>query len=838
MECPLSGVETFGQLVLALLEYNRKLPDGEKYSASCDETFSGPDHKRKFTACVSISNESGVVVAAHGSSLRKSEALNAAAVKARDMFLERERQLASSPKPLQPVQEELKELGTVKHKLHEGREAHLGLLRTTMPEFAGVFDPMIAQKVDYDTVVGVAVVLLKSVKREAEAEMHNRLMHALNGNGLRADLHAAIDQALDRSRGVDALERKSNVMSAVASAFGRGPASRQPVKPQKTNRPNKPRTGANKKRNQAQHAKNGNEAPSCEACNHENKALLSLLAELDEAMVDYMVVDERGTNFSEPHVHDVTVYAESVRVRAEEQAGHNAEMHAMNGNEMVQMVADQPKGRGRPEYQEALERFNVEKRKDGLSKIGNDALLQMLDPCADIDRNVVDVPTGLVDHILTTRVVSEFTISKPSNMNGNTTWECMITTDQFSGGMGNMPAGFLDGSAQVPSIYGSAAGAFVYSADPTAAAVRSSFIGEPIVVHRKAAPATEFFPNNFVGGTMGDLAGVPIPQMYTANPYRVTAIGFEVVNTTAPLYKSGAATCFESPARKIDQVRTFEANWPAGIECRGVSNLASLGLSTASIWSSQDCRSVFTQRPPKTLAEATNAKGSRTWPASEGYYAPASFEELMDVSNPVPFIPGWYNAAQNEGIQPSYNTVQCLFPGRAIASDATSLYNWLIAYQETSGSSGTGGTFSQNFKWAGAVGNYRYVPTTRKGVIFSGLSPETTLQLRVVMYITRVPQVAQLDLYTMAFKAPGYDPYFWAAYKYCQETMPIGATFNENPLGEWFNSVTKFLSKAAPVIGSLVPGGGVLGQAIGTAATAARHWNKGKSKANGPKKFG
>ena len=201
----------------------------------------------------------------------------------------------------------------------------------------------------------------------------------------------------------------------------------------------------------------------------------------------------------------------------------------------------------------------------------------------------------------------------------------------------------------------------------------------------------------------------------------------------------------------------------------------------------------------------------------------------MDVSQPVPFVPGWYNASNNEGLQDTPNNVQCLFPGRAVASNMTTLVNWLVGYQSAQGTTALGGTVTTPFQWAGAVGNYRYVPTTRKGVIFSGLSPETTLQLRVVYYITRVPQVAQLDLYTMATKAPGFDPYFWAAYKYAQECMPIGVPFTENPLGEWFNTVTKFLARAAPVVGSLVPGGAILGQAVGHAAQAAHNWNKGKS---------
>lgn len=624
--------------------------------------------------------------------------------------------------------------------------------------------------------------------RSSEADEHNARMHATNGNGLRSDLHSAIDQAINEAQGKTPAQRRALIMKKVNEALKKKQPFIGPMNKPGTNT-KKPRSSAKKTANKQQHAKNGNS--------------------------QWFDTDEW---FSPPSVRSVEADA------------HNHAVHALNGNgEMTTMVPVES-GRVKPEYQQALDQFAIDCRRDGLSKDANNMLLQLLDPSADMDRETFDWPTGLIDPVLTTRVVREFGITKPTSVADGETWELHVCTDQFSGGCGAVDPGWL-GTTQRPGSNAASAGQDFYSADPTATAARSSFMAEPLIMHRRKTPTaanTPWFPDNFTQNTNEDIGCVPIPQTYTANPYRIGGMAFELVNTTAPLYASGSATCYEFPARKLVGNRTYIANWPVGVAVLGASDLVNVGALTAATWSHQDAPSTGVARPPKTLSDATNAKGSRTWPATKGYYGAASFEEPMDVAPPNPFVPFWYEAAQNEGIPLGTVTNQLLFPGRGVPNNSNTFVNYLVASQSTTGTSNTGGTVTNSFEWNGLLSNLRYVPTTRKGVIFSGLSSQSTFTLRVVFYLTRVPQVAQLDLYTMARKAPGFDPYFWAAYKYCVSHMPIGTTFDENPLGEWFNTVTNFLAKAGPIVGSLIPGAAGIGDIVGKVAKAGNRWNKGK----------
>jgi len=930
---------TYLQLIQAVNAYN--LANQSNVRVEIEDTKLGQDHNPKFTVAVSLYYGDDLMNVFYGTATKKLRASTKAATAAKEQLyalaFDRARAAKAAvkkPAPT-PISSVVSQMSAVVSSVRdEARKAHLLVLFAHKATTA--LSALKTVPLDYGVVAKILIDVISAAGSEQEAEAHNKLMHALNGNGLRADLHSVIDKSMDEAQGLSFEARQNLILRAVKSQFGK--------KKQSTR---KPRKGDNKKANRAVHSKNGNELAAHEAVHVPQDAPKFVSREQLGIGARHMTLGSSGSvplrmykvsefpiqadvegyapdfartyhgcllcdfNSDDCHEEDclvasddpcpnwaaldrlyntqISVYAEALKhaylkkveqlereavreieanehnslmhatngnaifdkaalalalrslddgwcdldpASAAKAVNHNATMHATNGNEMTTMTPTaMVSGRRSEEYTKALSNFAVDCKRDGLSEAANKALLQMLDPCADVDREAVDVPTGLIDPILVTRVVQEIPIGRPTTIAADATWDLHVCTDQFSGGAGAHGPGFMS-STELCGVTATSAGQDVYTASPTNTSSRGAFVGEPIIIHRRqtSAGGEDWFPSNgtLLTGASGDIGCVPIPQLYTKNPYRVVGVGFELVNTTAVLYISGSATCYEFPARMQDQVRNFIANWIVGIQVLGASNLAVLGSTDAAVWTHQDARMISVARPPKTLADATNAKGSRTWPAAKGYYAPATFEALMEVSNPVPFVPGWYEDAQNEGLPSASSTVQCLFPGRGIPNGQSTFVNQLISSQESTGNTSIGGTVSSPFQWNGNVGNYRYVPTSRKGVIFSGLSYQTTFTLRVVYYLTRVPQVAQLDLYTMAHKAPGFDPYFWAAYKYCQETMPIACTFDENPLGEWFNTVTKFLAKAGPVVGNLIPGGSGIGKIVGDVARGANRWNRGK----------
>jgi hypothetical protein len=827
---PTADCCTLAQLRQYLSEFNMKCDEAIDHAFEHSERWdlvealdvAGPPHMPKFTSRLVLrriigDGEPEVYHATYGSAPNKGQATTKAATHMYAFMLHKlpnlprmQRSVLHSsgsyqpqsketlkhtapeyvPKPLAQVDADMKLIHEVKTAANAAQKAHLDVMFSY-----ACCEPVRTlrdAKLEYAVIAPVLVELIRRSGEAAAADAHNALMHALNGNGLRANLHSAVDKAMDDARGFSPAARRSAVMRAVEAQFGGA---------------RKPRTGEAKKRNNAQRAKNGNE--------------LVRLPPVDEREADVV-----RAHFGERKRNRVGLSIQIGGVDLARQRSRNADMHASNGNgEVANIVAETTSGREVPEYTKALSTFKKDCMSDGLTKSANDEMLQLMDPCADLPRDEQDFPDGDLDWNLKSRWVSEIAITPPIGVSTN--WSFMVCTDSFSGARGMQLPGFPSSILiHDPAWPQARAGNVMYSAPgnfPTGS--YRGFGGEPVIFSR-VADGTDHWR---LGQEQRDIGTVPVPNQYSTQPFRLAGVGIEVINTTAPLYKQGMVTAFQYPARRVDSIEQYVTQWSAGQTIVGSSDLANLGASTTPISTVTTAMAIGVARPPYNQTEAANAKGSRSWSAANGYYAPGVFESIPEIGPAVPFCPYWYDTTIPEGGPNVAPIIVGLMPGRAVFNAGTTVQNRLVSTTESTGSTALAAT-STPFTWDGLTPYCRYLPLSRKGCIFTGLSPQTTLTLRVVYYIVRVPQVNQIDLYALTKKPSAFDPYFWAAYKKATQEMPVGVPFTENPLGEWFNTVTKMLAKAAPIVGQLIPGSGPLALAAGQLAKAANHWNRGKSK--------
>jgi hypothetical protein len=124
----------------------------------------------------------------------------------------------------------------------------------------------------------------------------------------------------------------------------------------------------------------------------------------------------------------------------------------------------------------------------------------------------------------------------------------------------------------------------------------------------------------------------------------------------------------------------------------------------------------------------------------------------------------------------------------------------------------------------------RQLPYDVHGCIFSGLSPQTVLQLTTRYYYELVPDTTDPVMVVMAKPSPCLDELALRLYSRALEHLPIAVPVDQNPLGEWFETVMDVIANGLPVIGTALatvfPPAAVIGTAASIAAQSIKYWNR------------
>jgi len=256
--------------------------------------------------------------------------------------------------------------------------------------------------------------------------------------------------------------------------------------------------------------------------------------------------------------------------------------------------------------------------------------------------------------------------------------------------------------------------------------------------------------------------------------YRIVYSGFEVVNTTAQIYKQGAVTVYEYG-------HSYETSQIAG---------PFDGIATSPVTGTNESFASNTFRsPPNTIAEAKIMPGSHTWPAQDGCYCTGKF--LGD--NP-------FQAAtmRNYVLQQNQES-----------ADIDSGYN-ATASGNTVGSFVSPGMVGDlQVRVAGpAVGNskagYNAAPATHfsrmstAGAYFTGLSPQTTLFVTWRVGLERLPAANKPTFLALAQPSATFDPNALLLYNLIANHLPPGCPQGWNDLGKWFNTIAGVAKNVIP----------------------------------------
>jgi hypothetical protein len=240
---------------------------------------------------------------------------------------------------------------------------------------------------------------------------------------------------------------------------------------------------------------------------------------------------------------------------------------------------------------------------------------------------------------------------------------------------------------------------------------------------------------------------------------------FEVINTTAELWKQGTVTTYRMP-QVDDDVVTFSGS----------------ALNTHSLAKQREL-------PPANPSSALVLPGSKQWDAARGSYCVMSLASLDNplecVSNRPRFL-----MANNVAKTSVTSTTAALKTGDILTASPATFSCFLNAPYNTSGS------------------------------YFTGLSLQTTLTLTMKLLIESAPGPTS-PFVTLSHPSPTYDPEAIRLYSQLTNHLPVAVPFDENPSGEWFGEVLGTLGALSSMASGINPLFGVLGAGLQVAKSVA-----------------
>lgn len=278
--------------------------------------------------------------------------------------------------------------------------------------------------------------------------------------------------------------------------------------------------------------------------------------------------------------------------------------------------------------------------------------------------------------------------------------------------------------------------------------------------------------------TIGDLH-TSLGSVQTTDRCRLIAVGFEIHNTTADVFKQGSLTVAQLPDCACD-----------------ATNVQYVG-TYSTVKHTEGVQADRSFRQACTLAPLLQVPGSSTWPASKGAYV---IPRMVSTPQDVKFY-GFTPSGADKG---AISRVPIIY-----GTDGK------VATPEITGVAiGAGGEFCYLFK-PHAPNNFSPVQ-----VWLSGLSNQSTLTITLRTVVEYFPAL-ESGLLPGATPSPCYDPKALALYSAIVTEAPYAVQVGQNSAGDYFRRIARImsevLSSTSPLFGSYAPlaaAAGVVGRSV------------------------
>lgn len=262
--------------------------------------------------------------------------------------------------------------------------------------------------------------------------------------------------------------------------------------------------------------------------------------------------------------------------------------------------------------------------------------------------------------------------------------------------------------------------------------------------------------------------------------YRLVYSGFEVVNTTAQIYKQGACTVYEYG----HSYETAQATVPW--------NVANTGDPPVETTEFNSLATNQFRSPPNTIAEAKIMPGAHTWPAQDGCYCTSKFlgeNPFQGATNRNYII---QQNLETAGSSSGYGQTQ---QDHSIGSFVSpgflgNVNNMIIGHPNEQDYGGKPG--------ATAAPAVHFSRMSTSGAYLTGLSPQTTLFITWRVGLERLPAANKPTFLALAQPSATYDPQALLLYNLIANHLPPGCPQGWNDLGKWFNTIATVAKRVIP----------------------------------------
>lgn len=246
---------------------------------------------------------------------------------------------------------------------------------------------------------------------------------------------------------------------------------------------------------------------------------------------------------------------------------------------------------------------------------------------------------------------------------------------------------------------------------------------------------------------------------------RLIAIGIEVHNNTAEVYKQGSVTTAMLPENLSDVSDVMYVD---------VVDQTATPQRAPSGWRSVQCDSAASLA--HTTADLIAIPTAGTWRAADGVYMiPRLGSVPTNASRPGSSSRGII-AEDDETYPNNAHYYFMPYPSKVVGTNP--------ALPEFSGLTRNHFTPMQSF--------------------FSGLSPQTSLTITVRTIIEYFPDIDS-PLLALALPSCSYDPYSFVEYSRIVKKAPYAVKVDMNAMGDYFRIISRIIKETTPVFSSLFP---------------------------------
>lgn len=437
----------------------------------------------------------------------------------------------------------------------------------------------------------------------------------------------------------------------------------------------------------------------------------------------------------------------------------------------------------------------------GLTPSGKEWLIAAVDPYHDTPVNCCGYPdNNEAASVVQVVKLSTALVAPAAATTGN--WDCHI--HQFpwmEGGNGN--AGNFSQTTNGNQITGT--GVFLFGnsiTTPTNVAASNTLWGGMVV--DSVASGANTFQYTDLGTSIAPFQTQLAP--YLTGEYRVVAMGFEVINTTAELNLQGLVTVYRQPTAALDSAKSTLVTTGPILTSGGSNAIVNFGYPDL----------LLTNTPPATPGEALLLDGSKQWKAKDGVYVVSTFNSSENPPGANATTPVLHVSA----LDAVHSTIGWIY----VTPSNNGGTNYPVAFQPlpiTGNPADTPNTFSLV---PVPTGGTWFQPFNGSGAIFSGLSNSTTLQLNAIYYIERFPTQQDSDLVVLARESCRGDSIALDLYSEIVKEMPVGVPQRMNGMGEWFaDAVSSAADFISPVLSAIpLPMAQTIGSGIKMAGGIAK----------------